>query len=368
MNEKKLYRLAESTAVEALVDNWVAWPHTFSPVPYSLHMLNYQKKTLGSYLQSPGIHVKSSANPKLLGGPFVNIPAERATDVAKMLERMDGEHGGNLQMAQDLIDFQNLLDREATGQSLEPYYAMLPESLQGCVELLYDYNCRPIVRCIESLFYQSPYYKKRLQSLRLFTQTHDRARPYYMSTPRLPTDDSIEWTIPFAEAKIDELFKLDSQPQTLAYIRELLRLDAGDDKKLLGLLTEQAAQTPEAWQGSGVRIRYLGHACVLIEYNGAAILIDPFIAVQPSQGGIERYSFADLPAHIDYVLLTHVHHDHFVFETLLRLRHKIGCLAVPKSSGVFYGDISMKLLARELGFTNVIEVDPLDTIPFPGGE
>jgi len=368
MNEKTLYRLADSTAVEALVDNWVAWPHTFSPVPYSLHMLNYQKKNLSSYLQNPGIHVKSSANPKLLGGPFVNIPVERAADVAKMLERMDGEHGGNLQMAQELIDFQNLLDREATGQSLEPYYAMLPESLKGCVELLYDYNCRPIVRCIESLFYKSRYYKNRLQSLRLFTQTHDRARPYYMSTPRLPTDDSIEWTTPFAEAKVDELFKLDSRPQPLAYIRELLGLDAAEDKKLLGLLTEQPAQTVEAWQGSGVRIRYLGHACVLVEYNGVAILIDPFIAVQPRQGGIERYSFADLPPRIDYVLITHVHHDHFVFETLLRLRHKIGCLVVPKSSGIFYGDISMKLLARELGFTDVIEVDPLDTIPFPGGE
>jgi len=66
-------------------------------------------------------------------------------------------------------------------------------------------------------------------------------------------------------------------------------------------------------------------------------------------------------------LITHVHHDHYVFETLLRLRHKIGCLVVPKSSGIFYGDISMKLLARELGFNHVIEVDPLDTIPFPGG-
>lgn len=368
MNNEPLYRLADSTAVEALVDNWVAWPHTFSPVPYSLHMLNYQKKNLGSYLQNPEIHVKSSANPKLLGGAFVNIPAERAPEVAKMLGRMDSEHRGNLQMARDLIEFQNLLDREALGQSLEPYYAKLPESLRGYVELLYDYNNRPIVRCIESLFYKSPHYKKHLQSLRLFTQTHDHARPYYMSTPRLPEHDSIEWSIPFAQAEIDELFKLDSQPQPLAYIREILGLDAEDDKTLIKLLTSEPPRSAETWQGSNVRVRYLGHASVLIEYNGVAILIDPFIAVQPSQGGIERYSFQDLPPRIDYVLITHVHHDHYVFETLLRLRHKIGCLVVPKSSGIFYGDISMKLLARELGFDNVVEVDPLDAIPFAGGE
>jgi len=368
MNHNTLYRLADSTAAEALVDGWVAWPHTFAPVPSSLHRLNYQKKNLTSYLQNPQIHVKSSANPKLLGGPFVNVPADRVEEVAQMLARIETEHGDSLQMARDLLDFQNLLDQEANGQSLEPYYRQLPESLRGYVELLYDYNNRPIVRCIESLFYKSRHYKKHLQSLRLFTQTHDRMRAYYMSTPRLPDDDSIAWHIPFSENTIDELFKLDSQPQPLPYIREVLGLDAADDHKLTRLLTDKPPRQNEPWQGPGARVRYLGHACVLVEYNGVSILVDPFLAVNPSEGGIDRYSFQDLPPHIDYVLITHVHHDHYVFETLLRLRHKIGCLVVPKSSGIFYADISMKLLARELGFRQVIEIDPLDALPFIDGE
>jgi len=67
-------------------------------------------------------------------------------------------------------------------------------------------------------------------------------------------------------------------------------------------------------------------------------------------------------------LITHVHHDHFVFETLLRIRHKVGCLVVPKCSGIFYGDISLKLMAHQLGFTNVQEVDPLDAITLNNGE
>jgi hypothetical protein len=368
MTDKTLYRLAESTAAEALVDNWVAWPHTFSPVPYSLHMLNYQKKNLASYLANPEIHVKSSANPKLLGGPFVNIAADRAPDIAQLLARMESEHSDNLQLAQDLLNFQNLLDKEAQGQSLEPYYDKLPVSLRGRVELIYDYHSRPIVRCIESLFYKSPYYKKRLQSLHLFTQTHDRARAYYMSSPRLPEADTVGWTIPFADADLDELFRLDSRPQPLGSIRELLGLTVADEPRLKKLLSEQPLPAKEVWHGQGARIRYLGHAGVLIEFNGVSILIDPFIAINPSQGGIARYSFQDLPPHIDYVLITHVHHDHFVFETLLRLRHKIGCLVVPKSSGIFYGDISMKLMARELGFAHVIEVDPMDSIALPNGE
>ncbi|NOU21260.1 MAG: MBL fold metallo-hydrolase [Methyloglobulus sp.] len=368
MNNKPLYRLADSTAVEALVDNWVAWPHTFSPVPYSLHLLNYQKKTLASYLQSPELHVKSSSNPKLLGGAFVNIPVDQTDAIRILLERLEYEHSHDLQLAQDLINFQNFLDKEAVGQSLEPYYEKLPESLRGYVELLSDYNSRPIVRCIESLFYKSPHYQDRLQSLHLFTQTNDRARSYYMSTPRLPERDAIEWNIPFKKKEIDELFKLDSCPQPLSYIRELLGLNIADDQKLISLLSDQPSGTTEPWYGKNVRIRYLGHASVLIEFNGVAILVDPFISVQPQQGGIKRYSFQDLPAHIDYVLITHVHHDHYVFETLLRLRHKIGCLVVPKCSGIFYGDISLKLIARELGFSNVMEVEPLDSIALPGGE
>jgi L-ascorbate metabolism protein UlaG (beta-lactamase superfamily) len=368
MNNETLYRLADSTAVEALIDNWVAWPHTFSPVPYSLHMLNYQKKTISSYLQNPEIHIKASSNPKLLGGAFVNIPAERAPEIAQMLETMENQHADNLQLARDLIDFQNLLDQEAQGQTLENYYQQLPDSLKGYVELLYDYNSRPIVRCIESLFYKSPYYKKHLQSLHLFTQTHDRARNYYMSTPRLPDANSVNWQVPFSDSVIDELFKLDVQPQPLAKIRELLGLHSDDDEKLLALLTTEPTHVPDTWQGEQLRVRYLGHASVLIEFNGIAILIDPFIAVQPSEGGIARYSFQDLPVHIDYVLITHVHHDHYVFETLLRLRHRIGCLVVPKCSGIFYGDISLKLLAREMGFHNVVEVEPLDSIALNGGE
>jgi L-ascorbate metabolism protein UlaG (beta-lactamase superfamily) len=368
MHHDTLYRLADSTAAEALVDDWVAWPHTFAPVPSCLHRLNYQKKNLTSYLQNPEIHVKSSANPKLLGGPFVNVPVDRVSEVADMLARIETEHEGSLRMAQDLLDFQNLLDREAAGQSLEPYYRQLPESLRGYVELLYDYNNRPIVRCIESLFYKSRHYKKHLQSLRLFTQTHDRARAYYMSTPRLPGEDGIAWHVPFSEQAINELFKLDSRPQPLDRIRDVLGLDAADDHKLIRLLTDKPLRQSEPWHGRGIRARYLGHAGVLIEYNGVSILLDPFLAVRPSEGGIERYSFQDLPPHIDYVLITHVHHDHYVFETLLRLRHKIGCLVVPKSSGIFYADISMRLLARELGFRDVIEIEPLDAVPFAGGE
>lgn len=368
MSAQPLYRFASYTAVEPLIDKWVAWPHTFSPVPYALHLMNFQKKVLVSYLQNPAIHVQSCRNPKLLGGPFVDISEHRANEVSKLLAAIEQNHADLLGLARDLTEFQNLLSQEAKGQTLESYYGRLPNSLQGYVELVYDYHSRPLVRCIESLFYESPYYKRELQSFRIFSLERDDSRPYYMSTPRLTEPNDTEWNTSFDCREVDDLFQLDTCPQPIERIRELLSLSPQDEPKILPLLTEEPPVPTKCWEGPGLRLRYFGHACVLIEWQGVSILTDPFIPVVPRQGGIDRFTFADLPQRIDYVLITHGHHDHFVFESLLRLRHRIGTLVVPHSSGIFYGDTSLKLLARKLGFKNVQEVEALDSIAVPSGE
>jgi hypothetical protein len=83
---------------------------------------------------------------------------------------------------------------------------------------------------------------------------------------------------------------------------------------------------------------------------------------------MDRYSYDSLPEKIDYVLITHIHQDHFAIETLLRLRHKIGCLVVPRATGIFWGDISLKTLAHKIGFEHVVELDALESLPLPDGE
>ena len=67
MSDKDTYRLADSTAVEPLINSWLAWSDTISPAPYSMHLVHYQLKTLNSYLSSPEAHVKASRNPKFMG-------------------------------------------------------------------------------------------------------------------------------------------------------------------------------------------------------------------------------------------------------------------------------------------------------------
>jgi L-ascorbate metabolism protein UlaG (beta-lactamase superfamily) len=368
MTQKEMYRLADSVAVEPLVNRWVAWSDTVSPVPFSMHLGNYQLKTLKSYLANPDIHAKACRNPKLFGGPYVDIPVERAGEVQALLEETEKGLGDNVRLAQAVTDFYELLVREAKGQSLDPYYERLPDMLHGYVELIYDYYNHPIVRFIESLLYESPFYKKELQSLSIFRQESDDARSFFLSTPRLPAEGQLDWAVPFESPEVDEFFKLAAEPQPLGRIREILNLRAEDEARLLPLLTNEAAPPAARWEGAGARVRYFGHACVLVEWNGVSILTDPWVGVRSRQEGLERLSYEYLPEKIDFALITHNHHDHFVLETLLRLRHKIECLVVPRSFGMFYADTSLKLMAKRLGFRNVVEVESLDSIKLPDGE
>lgn len=368
MAQTEKYRLADSTVVEPLINQWAVWADTISPATYSMHMVHYQLKTLASYVANPQLHVKACQNPKLAVGPFVNVPEQRAGEVRDLLKSTEEKQSDNIQLAQSLVEFHDYLTKEAKGQSLEPFYDKLPDPLHGYVELLYDYYNHPIVRLLESFLYESPYYKPELQSMRVFEQKRDNSRPFFLSTPRLVGEDELDLPLRFDDPWIDEIFKLDSEPQSLDRIGEMLSLDAMGMERLRPLLTQEPVRRHTKYEGDDVRIRYFGHACVLIEWNGVSVLTDPWVGGRSTDGGQERFSFDDLPEKIDFALITHSHHDHFVPETLLRLRHRIECLVVPRTYGLFYTDVSLKLAARKIGFKNVVEMDSLDSIEVPGGE
>jgi L-ascorbate metabolism protein UlaG (beta-lactamase superfamily) len=52
------------------------------------------------------------------------------------------------------------------------------------------------------------------------------------------------------------------------------------------------------------RIRWLGHACLLVETNGINVLIDPFLTGNPAAAA----TAAEVPA--DFILVSHGHGDH----------------------------------------------------------
>lgn len=368
MGQETLYRLADSTVVEPLIGQWSAWPTLVSPVPAALHLSSFQLFALTSYLEDPAAHLRASRDPELIGGPFVDIAPDRAEEVRALLSATTEQRAADIKLARAVREFHNRVVEEARGQNLETFYRETPDELRGFVELVYDYYHRPTVRFIEPLLYESEHYRRELQSLRLWRLERDDSRPFFMSTPRLLDEGQIDWPLPFDDPRVDELFALDARPRGLAEVRELLGLGGADEEGLLPLLSSEESGPAPAWESDTPRVRYFGHACVLVEWRGVSVLTDPFVGAVPAAGGMERLTYKDLPAKIDYALVTHNHQDHFALETLLRLRHRIGHLVVPRNQGMLYGDISLKLLARRLGFPRVVEMDALDSVELPGGE
>jgi L-ascorbate metabolism protein UlaG (beta-lactamase superfamily) len=105
----------------------------------------------------------------------------------------------------------------------------------------------------------------------------------------------------------------------------------------------------------------------LIQTKLVSILFDPVISY-PINSKISRYTFEDLPDKIDYVIITHNHQDHLMFEMLLQLRHKIRNIIFPASQKGALADPSIKLILENIGFSSLIELNEMQTFAIEDGE
>ncbi|GAA3773508.1 MBL fold metallo-hydrolase [Streptomyces coacervatus] len=362
MTDDQLF-LRSKVIIEPLVDRFFAWPYTLAPVQAAMNLANLQVPLLESYLQSPQVHVAASNNPDLRGGYFINIAEERADEVRDLLAAIKRDRADMLRFAEAIAAGQELLRANATGFDLTPLYPKLPPELGGLVELAYDTDNQAQIRFLEPLVYKSGVYQESRQSVQLSLETGIE-RPFILSTPRLPSPDVLELGLPFRHTGLEELFKSRVRPTTLGHLREALELDDTQAKQLSGLLTDRSSQAEDRHIEAGGRIRYFGHACLVLQTPEAAVVTDPFISADSSVG--DRYTLDDLPDRIDLVLITHGHQDHIVLETLMQLRGRVGAFVLPRSSRGNLADPSMALMLKAQGFP-VIEVDDFDEVEFPGG-
>ncbi|MGW7231457.1 MBL fold metallo-hydrolase [Streptomyces sp. CBMAI 2042] len=362
MADESLF-LRSKVIVEPLLDRFFAWPYTLAPVQSAMNLAFLQVPLLESYLQSPQVHVAASNNPELRGGYFINIPETRADEVSDLLAGIKRDRAAILRFAEAIAAGQELLRANATGFDLTPLYPKLPTELGGLIELAYDTDNQAQMRFIEPLVYTSEVYQESRQSVQLSFETGIE-RPFILSTPRLPSPDVLELNLPFRHPGLEELFKARVQPTSLGHLREALELDDAQAQQLRGMLSDRPSLAEDRHIEGGGRIRYFGHACLVLQTPQAAIVTDPFISADSTAG--DRYTLDDLPDYIDLVLITHGHQDHIVLETLLQLRGRIGKIVVPRCSRGNLADPSMALMLKHQGFP-VIEVDDFDEVEFPGG-
>jgi L-ascorbate metabolism protein UlaG (beta-lactamase superfamily) len=364
MADEAVY-LKPNVLLEPLVDQWYAWNQLISPATAAMNITERHLKIMDSYIRSPAFHASAVKNPALLGGPFIDYGGQRVAEIRALRDRTVSERRRMIALSEAIKELDSLLRTETEGFSLESLYPRVPELLRGFVELVYDRENHPSFRLIEPLLYRSDLYDDSTQSIACMEFDTENRR-FALSTPRLFAEDDIHLRIPFADERLDALFRLEHAPQSLGFVREMLGLPCRMEDSLRQLLTPAAPQRYARYTGRHARWRYFGHACILVETATTSILTDPVVSYAHDDS-IPHYTYADLPDFIDYVLITHAHQDHILLETLLRLRHRIGRIIVPRCGGGALQDPSLKLLLERLGFAAVTELDELEEIATPSG-
>ncbi|MBC9934898.1 MBL fold metallo-hydrolase [Chitinophaga qingshengii] len=362
MKEKLMY-LMPNVVMEPLFDRWYAWSHLVSPATAAMNITGRHLRIMNSYIQASHIHAAAVKNPKMRGGPFMDLGGGKVEDVKALRDHTLSEHADLVALSEAFKELDRLLLSKAKGFTLQPLYKEIPEILKGYVELVYDLNNHPSYRIFESLLYSSPYYKTGAQSVAISITNNDE-RPFVLSTPRLNEPGVLHLNIPFADKAIDKLAMMKRTPGDVDEIAGMLGIGEEDRALFNTFFTETPPKPYQPYTGNKVRMRYFGHACILVETKDISILIDPVVSYYGYPQEVDRFSDMDLPEHIDYVLITHNHQDHILFETLLPLRHRIGNLVVPRTSSGALQDPNLRLMFNSIGFHNVIEIEDMQTIKF----
>src|SRR3569833_102341 len=362
-NDRQILR--GDVVAEPVVAGWYAWPHLISPAPCAMNVLKRHLRIMQSYVAAPHVHAQSVKDPKMAGGPFIDYPQPRVAEIRQLIEWTQKEQAHLSDFARAVRSLSELLKSEATGACLDPLYAKIPEPLRGYVEIFYDLSHRPSLRFFESLLYSSRYYDPGAQALHIHVTPNDN-RPFILSTPRLPDPECVSVSIPFESASLARLSRSRYEPVRVSELAEDLGVVASQRPLFQSLFTTEQPRPRLPYEGDGVRIRYFGHACVRLQTHDVSLITDPVVSF-PYRGANSRYTYEDLPPHLDYVLITHNHQDHVLLETLLQLRHMIGTVIVPQGGHGQLQDPSLKLALKALGFKHVVELDELETIELPRG-
>jgi L-ascorbate metabolism protein UlaG (beta-lactamase superfamily) len=115
---------------------------------------------------------------------------------------------------------------------------------------------------------------------------------------------------------------------------------------------------------------WFGHSSYYMQLHGKRILVDPVFSgnASPLPGtvkafaGTDRYTVEDLPA-IDYLFISHDHYDHLDYETITKLKSKVGTVICGLGVGSHFeqwGYDSATVLERD--WYESIEFDSVFTV------
>lgn len=356
--------LRSDALVEPLQCGWYAWAHTVAPVQFGLNLAGALLPLLSTFVENPGAHEAAHEIPGNVSGPFVRLARDAVPAVQALIDETARECRPVIEFADALAKFEKLLRTSALGFGLNAMYAQAPTTLAGLVEVSYDLHNRPQVRVLEELVYRSRLDTAPTQQMAL---SAGGERAFFLNTPRLASPERIVLDIPFADPRWERLARARIRPVAVDELARELGIEDADRALFERLFTtEPPVRDCLPPSDDGVRVRYFGHACVLVESRDTSVLVDAVLA-SGRDGGAARFTFDDLPDTIDYLFLTHAHADHFSIENLLKLRGRVGTVLVPRNNPLNVADPAMRLIVRSLGFPEVRVLDAMDEIALVDG-
>jgi len=359
--------LRPDVKIEPLTCGWYAWSHLIAPATQAMNVTYRQIPLLRSFIDNPAVHAAAAANPSLVGGSFVALTEADAPRAAALLDDINRRCAHMIAFAEAFRQLDREVQGKAQGFCLDDFYRSLPAELAGLVEIVYDLNNHPKTKLVEELLYAGGLDNRGLQQIHLH-RTPSEDRPFFLSTPRLERQGSLVLNMRYTDPRLDDLCAMKLRSGSLAdATRHLVESKHKVDCFHSLFTSERPLRKTPNYRGDGVRVRYFGHACVLVQTAGLSVLIDPTTAWARDDKEA-TLTFDDLPDVIDYVVLSHAHQDHICPEVLLPLRRRIGQICIPRHNPGNIADPSLKLVLRELGFSNIRVLDPLDCIDTPDGQ
>lgn len=364
------FYLREDTITESLVDNWLAQPFLISPMTAAMFITSSHLKIMESYIADPASHELALEWQEMQGGPFIDLPQRKIKEIASLVEETKNKRSALIQFAQDIEKLVGLLNNKIDRNSFSNLYDQLPSTLKSFIELEYDTLNNASFRFYEKMLYLSELSLDNGQGVNL-SQLTSYNRPFTLSTPRIMNDNSFYIDLPFSSLWYDRLYASKHTPISSSEIESLFNeipnnLSLERDNFYQFFTSEPKKNTYTKPASQSVKVRYFGHACLLLETSSISILVDPLINYSDiNNEGF--YTYADLPPKIDYILLTHCHQDHVQIEHLLQLRHRVNKVIVPTNSGGHLPDPSLKLMLESIGFNHIVSISEFEDIPIIDG-
>ena len=116
--------------IEPLFMQWYAWSHLISPATAAMNVTKRHMEIMNSYIDSPEQHQEAIKDPKMLGGPFVDLNGEYIEEIKKLIEDTKENCSKLISLNNSIKEINNLLKNEAKGASLEKVYTQIPKNLR----------------------------------------------------------------------------------------------------------------------------------------------------------------------------------------------------------------------------------------------